>query len=98
MEQLDDAAIRAVSAPAHLSAFSERGFRTVDKGRVLASLTKAGLDPDSALVAAHAAIESLGGFVTNAERNAGLGGPRSAWRYLYEVWMVPEDVSSSRAA
>jgi anaerobic glycerol-3-phosphate dehydrogenase len=96
--EFDDAAIQAVSAPGHLSEFSEHGFRTVDKGRVLASLTRAGLDPDAALVAAHAAIESLGGFVTNAERNAGLGGPRSAWRYLYEVWMVPENVSSTRAA
>jgi hypothetical protein len=91
-------AIRAVSSAGNLSAFAEHGYRDVNKKRVLGDLTRTGLDPDSALVAARAAVESVGGFVTNADRNAGLSGARAAWRYIYEVWMVPEDVSDSRAA
>jgi hypothetical protein len=91
-------AIRAVSSRANLSAFVERGFRDVDKNRVLRQLTGTGLDPEGALVAARAAVESVGGFVTNADRDAGLGGARSSWRYIYEVWMVPEDVADTRAA
>jgi hypothetical protein len=91
-------AIRAVSSKANLSAFAEHGFRDVAKNRVLKDLTRTGLDPDSALVVARAAVESVGGFVTNADRNAGLGGERASWRYIYEVWMVPEDISDSRAA
>jgi hypothetical protein len=91
-------AIRAVSSRGNLSAFAEHGYRDVNKKRVLNDLTSTGLDPDSALVAARAAVESVGGFVTNADRNAGLSGARASWRYIYEVWMVPEDVSDSRAA
>lgn len=87
-----------MSSKTNLSAFAEHGFRDVNKSRVLGDLTRAGLDPDSALVAARAAVESVGGFVTNADRNAGLSGSRASWRYIYEVWMVPEDVSDSRAA
>jgi hypothetical protein len=93
-----DSAIRAVSSPENLSSFAEHGYRTADKGRVLAALTKTGLDPDAALIAARAAVESVGGFVTSSERNAGLDGGRAGWRYIYEVWMVPENVASSRAA
>ena len=44
------------------------------------------------------AVESVGGFLANADRNAGLSGERASWRYIYEVWMVPEDVSNVRAA
>lgn len=91
-------AVKAVTSNGNLSSFAERGFRTVDKTRVLKDLTGTGLDPDSALVAARAAVESVGGIVTNADRNAGLDGSRSSWRYIYEVWMVPDNVSSSRAA
>jgi hypothetical protein len=91
-------AIRAVSGRPNLSAFAEHGFRDVNKSRVLGDLTRAGFDPEGALVAARAAVESVGGFVTNADRNAGLGGDRASWRYIYEVWMVPEDVADSRAA
>ncbi len=91
-------AIQAVSSAENLSAFAERGFRTVDKDRVLRVLTRTGLEPDSALVAARSAVESVGGFVTNADRNAGLGGERRTWRYIYEVWMVPENVCEIRAA
>jgi hypothetical protein len=94
----NDAAIRAVSTPQNLSSFAERGFRTVDKNRVLASLTGPEIDPEAALDAARAAVEAVGGFVTSTERNAGLGGGREGWRYIYEVWMVPEDVSIFRAA
>lgn len=93
-----DVAIRAVSTPENLSTFVERGFRTVDKARVLASLTRTGIDPDTALISARDAVESVGGVVASADRNAGLGGGRASWRYIYEVWMVPENVSTSRAA
>jgi hypothetical protein len=93
-----DLAVRAVSAPENLSAFTEHGFRTADNRRVLAYLTKSGLDPDAALVAARAAVESVGGFVTSSERDPGLAGARASWRYIYEVWMVPEDVVGTRAA
>jgi hypothetical protein len=94
----NDEAIRAVRSMGNLSRFSEHGFRTVDHNRVLASLVGAGLDPDAALDAARAAVEAVGGFVTSAERNAGLGGGRTSWRYIYEVWMVPEGVADHRAA
>lgn len=96
MEQ--ETAVQAVTSSGNLSSFAERGFRTVDKVRVLKDLTRTGLDPDSALVAARAAVESVGGFVTNADRNAGLDGSRASWRYIYEVWMVPDTVAASHAA
>ncbi len=82
-----------MSSRGNLSAFAEHGFRDVNKQRVLGDLTRTGLDPDSALVAARAAVESVGGFVTNADRNTGLSGGRASWRYIYEVWMVPENVA-----
>jgi hypothetical protein len=94
----EQTAIRVVCAEENLSPFAERGFRTVDKRRVLSTLAKNEVDPGAALSAARAAVEAVGGFVTNAERNAGLGGERSSWRYIYEVWMVPENVGASQAA
>ena len=94
----EETAIRAVSARENLSPFAEHGFRTVDKRRVLSALAKGEVDPDTALSAARAAVEAVGGFVTNAERNAGLGGERSSWRYIYEVWMVPENIGASHQA
>ena len=94
----NEAAIQAVSNQQNLSRFSEHGFRTVDKNRVLASLAGPELEPEAALDAARAAVEAVGGFVVATERNAGLGGRREGWRYIYEVWMVPEDVSVVQAA
>jgi hypothetical protein len=88
----NDAAIRAVSSPKNLSRFAEHGFKTVDVNKVVMSLTGTGLDTEKALVAARAAVEAVGGFVTTADRNAGLGSGRRAWRSIYEIWMVPEGV------
>ena len=87
-----------MSAPGTSPASPSEVFARVDKNRVLESLTKSGLSPDAALTAAQAAVEAVGGFVTSADRNAGLRGERAAWRYIYEVWMVPENVADSRAA
>jgi hypothetical protein len=57
-----------------------------------------GQDPDTALAAARSAVESVGGFITSADRKAGLGGERRTWRYIYEIWMVPENLSDIRVA
>jgi hypothetical protein len=94
----NDAALRAVSTPSNLSRFAEHGFRTVDVNKVVGSLIGPGLDTERALVEARAAVEAVGGFVTTTDRSAGLGSGRSAWRSIYEIWMVPEDVNVSRAA
>jgi hypothetical protein len=96
--QPSEMAMRVVSSPENLSKFSEHGFKTVDKNRVLNALISAGADPEAALSSARAAVESVGGIVASRERDAGLGGERASWRYIYEVWMVPEDAKASQAA
>jgi hypothetical protein len=91
MEQ-NEVAIRAVSSPNNLSRFAEHGFKTVDVNKVVGSLIGPELDTEAALVAARAAVEAVGGFVTSAERDARLASGRATWRSIYEIWMVPEDV------
>jgi hypothetical protein len=82
-----EVARRAVTSPAHLVSFGERGFRTVITARVIDHLTlTVGLERRQALLAAHAAIEEVGGLVVGARHEADVlpVGP------INEVWMIPE--------
>ena len=82
-----EVARRAVTSPAYLVSFGERGFRTVINARVIDHLTfTVGLERRQALLAAHAAIEEVGGLVVGARHDADVlpVGP------INEVWMIPE--------
>jgi hypothetical protein len=82
-----EVARRAVTLPANLASFGERGFRTVINGRVLDYLVlNAGLDRGAGLVAARQAIEEVGGLVVSSHTNADV----PTLRPISEVWMIPE--------
>ena len=62
-----EVARNAVTSPANLASFGERGFRTVISGRVVDYLVlKAGIDRAAATVAARKAIEEVGGLVVGS--------------------------------
>jgi hypothetical protein len=86
---------RAVTSPANLASFGERGFRMVVNGRVLDELVlKAGLDRRAGLVAARKAIEGVGGLVVGSRTDADV----PTLRPSSEVWMIPETAVLREAA
>jgi hypothetical protein len=82
-----EVARRAVTTPANLASFGERGFRTVLNGRVVDHLTlTVGLERRQALLAARTAVEEVGGLVVGSRNDADV----TPLRPINEVWMIPE--------
>jgi hypothetical protein len=88
---INEAARQAVASPANLARFGERGFRTIISGRVVGHLVATtGVDADEALVAAHQAIEEVGGLVVGVKDRPGLRSLSRTPYAIHEVWMIPE--------